>query len=93
MNHGIYRLFALCMPVMLTLAACLSKEKTFVPVTGVKETNMPAWVEQARGKALEYVLSSSRLAALPADANWELEPNQGVDGKYRFHSGDWLMKI
>ena len=93
MNHGIPRLFSLCMPVVLLLAGCQPKLKTIVPVTGVKETTLPALVEQSRASVLEYVLSSSRLANLPSEADWQLDTNQASEGLYRFRSGDWLIMI
>jgi hypothetical protein len=93
MNHGIPRLFTLCMPVVLLLAGCQPKLKTFVPVTGVKETTLPALVEQSRASVLEYVLSSSRLATLPSEADWQLDTSQASEGLYRFRSGDWLIMI
>ena len=92
MNHRIIYP-TLCLSALLLLTGCLPKDRSFVPVTGAEDAFIPALIEQARGNVLEYVISSSRLAAIPPSADWQLDQSEPVEGKYRFRSGDWLMVI
>jgi hypothetical protein len=85
------RLFVLCLSLCLFLSACKPQVPSFVPVTGVKSNPVPMQVETVRSSVLKYVTSSERLAALPGDAEWQMEERS--EKEYRFRSGDWLIVI
>jgi len=95
MNHGIQRLFSLCVAVTLLLAACQSpsEEQTFLPITGGESVSLPAAVERAHQQVLDYLVSSARLPGLPGRADWQSESGEVPEGEYHFRSGDWLMMI
>lgn len=92
MNHGKFRLFVFGMAVLLLLVGCQSKAPTILPVTGVQEA-APAEVILARENVLKYVLSSSRLAGLPKEADWQREMEEELENEHCFWSGDWHMII
>lgn len=94
MNHRFVFLSCISMCVVLLLTGCQPKIKaSTIPVTGGENVSAPAMVRLARDNALDYVISSSRLAGIPPSADWELEGNKSADGEYRFRSGDWLMIV
>ena len=93
MNHGIQRLFSLCISAALVLAGCQSKERAFLPITGGVEVSRPAAVEMARTQVLEYLLASARLPGVPSSADWQPQTGELPEGEYHFRSGDWLMMI
>src|SRR5512139_2376811 len=92
MNDRIIQLFALCLPAILLFAGCAPKDKTSIPVTGAEDA-IPAQVEQARVNVLEYVISSSRLANIPPNTDWQFDNRKQLEGEYHFLSGDWLMIV
>jgi hypothetical protein len=80
--------------VVLLLTGCQPENKaSTIPVTGGENISAPAVVHLARDNALEYVISSSRLATIPPATDWQLEGDRSPDGEYRFRSGDWLMIV
>lgn len=93
MSHRMIRLLSFCMPAVLVLAACQPKPRTFLPVTGSKESSLPALVVLTRESVLGYVLSSERLATIPPVPDWQLDASKPSETEYRFRSGDWLMLI
>ena len=93
MNKRVVRFLALCLPAVLLFAGCRSADQTLISATGAEDIPIPAMVEQARDKVLEYVISSSRLAAAPSGTDWQLDRGEHSEGEYRFRSGDWLMVI
>jgi hypothetical protein len=93
MSHRTIRLLAFCLPVILALAGCASKDQPSIPVTGKKSTSIPAQVELAHENVLEYVISSSRIADIPSSENWQLNNDKQTEGEYRFSSNNWLMIV
>ncbi len=87
------RLFALCLSLILLLSACKPHLTSLVPVTSGRVASVPAKVELARDTCLKYVASSARLAALPLDENWQMEPNPVSDHEFQYHNGNWLIVI
>jgi hypothetical protein len=87
------RLFVLCISIVLLLASCRSQAPAFLPVTGGKNATAPMQVELARRNVLKYILSSSRLASLPQDVDWQMEVSERSENEYHFRSGDWLIMI
>ncbi len=93
MNHRFLYLVSLCLSVTLLLAGCLPEGQSLIPITGAEKASVPASVGQARENVLAYLASSSRLAAAPPNADWQLDGGEPLDGEYRFRSGDWLMVV
>lgn len=85
-------LIALIVSAMLLFTGCGGGDTLFTPITGEDEIAAPAAVEEARGHALDYVISSSRLAGIPSDLDWQLDVKQ-FEGQYRYSSGGWIMVI
>lgn len=92
MNHWIFRILTLCISVALLLASCQTKDQLVSPVTGANAA-IPTQIEQARVNILEYIISSSRLANIPPDTDWQLNGGESLKDEYHFLSGDWLMVI
>jgi hypothetical protein len=93
MNRWTRSLVSLGILTVLLLTACQPKAQKLLPVTGVEEMSLAEPAELARDSVLGYILSSSRLANLPAGADWQLEAAEQSEGEYHFRSGDWLMLI
>jgi len=91
MNHRMVCLMALCLSAVLLFTGCAMNNEALIPNTG-QESRIPTAVEEARGQVLEYVVSSSGLAAAMSGLEWQLD-NRQYAGEYRFHSGDWIMVI
>ncbi len=87
------RLFALCLSAVLLLSGCKPQAPVFLPVTGGKAISAPAQIEMARKNVVHYVVSSTRLASMPEDTDWQLDAQQPSDNQYSFHHGDWLIVI
>src|SRR5512139_1843046 len=88
-----HRLSVLCLSIVLFLTGCKSQTPAFLPITGGKEPFAPAQVEMARKNVVHYVISSSRLASMPQDADWQLDAQQASEKEYCFRSGDWMIVI
>jgi len=93
MNRWTRSLVSLGTLTVLLLTACQPKAQKLLPVTSAKEISLSAPVELARDSVLAHILSASRLANLPAGADWQLEAAKQAKGEYHFRSGDWLMLI
>lgn len=93
MNRWTRSVFSLGIMIVLLLTACQPKAQKLLPVTGSKDISLAAPAELARDNVLGYILSSSRLANLPASTDWQLDAAEQAEGEYRFRSGDWLMLI
>lgn len=93
MNRWTRSVFSLGIMIVLLLTACQPKAQKLLPVTGSKNISLSAPAELARDNVLGYILSSSRLANLPAGADWQLDAAEQSEGEYHFRSGDWLMLI
>ena len=93
MNRWTRSLSSLGIIIILLLTACQPKAQKLLPVTGSKDISLSAPAELARDNVLGYILSSSRLANLPAGADWQLDAAEQSEGEYHFRSGDWLMLI
>lgn len=92
MNQSIRRFIGILVLTAFLMGACQSESPALLPVTGSNNKSaLPAQVSLAREKVLDYVLVS-RLAGVPADADWQLHEIQD-DKEYHFRSGDWLMVI
>lgn len=87
------RLFALYLVTVLLLSGCKPQAPAFLPVTGGKSVSAPIQVEMARKNALQYVVVSSRLSALPQDADWQLDTQQSSANEYCYRNGDWQVVI
>ena len=92
MNHRIVCL-PLCLLAILLLTGCQSKEKPLIPVTGAEDASIPVLTKLARENVLEYVLSTSRVAAAPPNVDWQLDGGKKSNGEYCFRSGDWIMLV
>ena len=93
MNRWMLGLLTVCFVVVLILTACQPKARTLLPVTGGQEVSLPAPAALARDSALEYILSSSRLAILPPGTDWEWVQGEHLSQEYHFRNGDWLMMV
>ncbi|HSL42270.1 MAG TPA: hypothetical protein VK897_02485 [Anaerolineales bacterium] len=93
MNRWMIGLFTICVAAVLILTACQPKAKTLLPVTGGQGVSLAAPAASARDSVLEYILSSSRLAALPPGTDWELVQGEHPSEEYHFRNGDWLMLV
>jgi hypothetical protein len=93
MNRWTRSLSSLGIIIVFLLTACQPKAQKLLPVTGSKDISLSAPVELARDNVLGYILSSGRLADLPAGADWQLDAAVQSEGEYHFRSGDWLMLI
>ena len=93
MNQRIWSLFFRYMSAVLIVAGCQSRTQKLVPVTGAEEISLPTRAELVRNNVLDYLLASSRLAGIPARADWQAETGSPTGGESRFRSGDWLMLI
>ena len=89
MNHKMLRLFMLFVLSTLGVVGCVSSQQA----SNLEGVVLPAAVELAQVNVLEYVTSASRLPSVPASAEWQLDKDTSSNGKYRFHSGNWLMVI
>jgi Ser/Thr protein kinase RdoA (MazF antagonist) len=92
MNRWMIRLWIVCLPALL-LAACQSKAKAFLPVTGLEKSALPALVAMTRENVLQYVVSSARLESIPATPDWQLDRERSSEEEYCFRSGEWTMLI
>ncbi len=93
MNNRFVRLLSLCVVMAFLLAGCQPDERSMIPITGADTVSMPALVGQARDHVLEYVVSSTRLAGVPASTEWQLSAETEAVGEFHFQSGDWRMVI
>jgi hypothetical protein len=91
MNHRMECLITLCLSAVLLFTGCAMNNEALIPNTG-QESRIPTAVEEARGQVLEYVVSSSGLAAAVSGLEWQPD-NRQYEGVYRFRSGDWIMVI
>jgi hypothetical protein len=93
MNHRLMFLVSICIAVIVLIAGCLSESEASIPITGGLDASVPVMVGSARDTVLEYVTSSTRLAAIPSGTEWQLDGGKPVEGEYRFRSSDWLMIV
>jgi hypothetical protein len=93
MEHKLTCLLLVCALALSLLAACSGSDEPVILDTGGTGALVPADVEAARSEALEYVLSVSRLAALPLVESWQSEAGTAPVGEYHFTSAEWHMVV
>jgi hypothetical protein len=93
MNNRVVYFLALCLLVLTLSAGCAAEGRQILPVNGGEAPLSSAEIESVRDTVLGYLLTSSRLATLPAGDSWQLDGKAGSNGEYRFTSGDWYMIV
>jgi hypothetical protein len=93
MKPRVLCVLAFCLPALLLLTGCLSKDQPSIPDSNTEGAHIPAQVRLARDQVIEYVNDSACLTDVPPVAEWQAEEGMSPRVQYHLRSGDWRMVV